>query len=1292
MASIINPSPQIDRGPYVYQASGQSYTAVTKSMTVTSGESPKFAQLWIIDTSDAVDSRLTEPANHNLSHTAVSLMTSLDTMLRTCNPFVQSYMSMGEKMRSEQQLALSEGRTASTVTMRMLYDTAKDSRRYNLPSASEIAVVYVGDSAGNPIGTFEFAVHSRTSDAYSFDRLKTSSPFLDPLAYPLLFPRGCYGWHPHLHTNPSDGAKPNKITQNQFIKQRIAFRPDSATNFSLLHSSGSLFHAYVCDSYMRLEAARLDYLYHNQSKLRIESYRILTDHVNTGDAGRVGRKIILPSTFIGSPRHMYEYFQDCMAIFRQKGKPDLFITVTCNPKWVEIESSKCSTKERPDLITRVFKLKLNSILEDIVNDEIFGKVVAWCYTIEYQKRGLPHAHMLFTLHESDKVRNPDIIDRYIRAEIPDPNSTDPKEKDLHNIIKSFMIHGPCGPSFGQAKCLNEAGICTKGYPKPFREKTSLNSDTGLPFYRRRNNNITIRLGHSPETFVEVDNRFVVPFNPYLSLKYNCHINVEDCCSIKSVKYITKYICKGHDAATIELEYNEIKEFRDSRYVSAPEAVWRLLNFQIHEKSHTVIKLSVHLPGEHTVMYEEGNEGDVVNSKKAQRSTLTAYFEMNRNESFPRDLHYYEFPTHFTWNVSSKTWKPRQRRGDGVVARMYTVSPNDKEKYYLRLNLLYTVGSTSFEDLRTVNGEIYSTFEAAAVARGLLETDETWRQCLQEAAMTQMPRQLRQLFVILIVFNTIADVSGLFEDFWQEMSDFNPSRHRHLSESELEFEIAKHRSLILQDLESQLTMHGLSLSSFHLPEPDPNFDELITFDEVEAQEEATSLMNLLNTDQRRLYDDVLSTLSRNDQNAKAIFLDGPGGTGKTFLYRALINRLIAERKSVVVAATTGLAAILLEGGRTVHSTFGIPLEVSSDTISLIKHRTKKAQKLLQADLIIIDEASMLSCNILSVIDRLLRDLTNNNHPFGGKCFFMGGDFRQILPIVEHGGRLECVEACLKRHALWPVFEKHSLTVNMRAEDEEIEFKEFLMSVGDGRLGSGIEIPPDLICPDLESLIFFVFGDLSGNLHQSAILAPTNALCAHVNDLIVSKLGGEAVELLSIDKVVGDTPEETATLATAFPTEFLNSKTPNGLPPHLLRLKKRAVVILLRNLNPDQGLCNGTRLQVEEIGSSILTLTIRNGPKAGRTVMLPRITLISEDKALPCKVSRYQFPVRLAHAMTINKSQGQTLNRVGLYLPRPVFSHGQLYVAFSRVRRRSDIKVCVCGENKTLNVVYEEVLDV
>ena len=136
-----------------------------------------------------------------------------------------------------------------------------------------------------------------------------------------------------------------------------------------------------------------------------------------------------------------------------------------------------SVIRKKDLITRVFKLKLNSILGNIVNNEIFGKVVAWCYTIEYQKRGLPHAHMLFTLH--DRVRNPDIIDRYIRAEIPDPNSTDPKE--LHNIIKSFMIHGPCGPSFGQAKCLNDLRICTKGYPKQFRDKTSLNSDTGLPF-------------------------------------------------------------------------------------------------------------------------------------------------------------------------------------------------------------------------------------------------------------------------------------------------------------------------------------------------------------------------------------------------------------------------------------------------------------------------------------------------------------------------------------------------------------------------------------------------------------------------------------------------------------------------------------------------------------------------------------------------------------------------------------------------------------------------------------------
>ena len=224
-------------------------------------------------------------------------------------------------------------------------------------------------------------------------------------------------------------------------------------------------------------------------------------------------------------------------------------------------------------------------------------------------------------------------------------------------------------------------------------------------------------------------------------------------------------------------------------------------------------------------------------------------------------------------------------------------------------------------------------------------------------------------------------------------------------------------------------------------------------------------------------------------------------------------------------------------------------------------------------------------------------------------------------------------------------------------------------------------------------------MSGDLSAFAVLCPTNFICEHVNAKIVEKLGGTSVELRSIDEVVCDSLEESAQLTTVFPNEFLNSKTPNGLPPHMLRLKKGTIVVLLRNLNPKEGLCNGTRLRVEHIRTSVLTATVLTGPKTGNVILLPRITLIADDSALPCKLSRYQFPIRVAFAMTINKAQGQTLERVGIYLPQKVFSHGQLYVALSRARRQSSVKVCIehslpqplkRRSGFTANIVYREIL--
>ena len=147
---------------------------------------------------------------------------------------------------------------------------------------------------------------------------------------------------------------------------------------------------------------------------------------------------------------------------------------------------------------------------------------------------------------------------------------------------------------------------------------------------------------------------------------------------------------------------------------------------------------------------------------------------------------------------------------------------------------------------------------------------------------------------------------------------------------------------------------------------------------------------------------------------------------------------------------------------------------------------------------------------------------------------------------------------------------------------------------------------------------------------------------------------------------------------------------GLPPSQLKVKLGAPLMLLRNLDVGQGLCNGTRLRLVEMTNRVLLVRIISGPSAGQSAFIPRITVSTSADQLPFELHRRQFPVRLAFAMTINKSQGQSLNMVGIDLRYPVFSHGQLYVAMSRGTNWGRVYVLLQKERKTQNIVYKEVL--
>ena len=137
------------------------------------------------------------------------------------------------------------------------------------------------------------------------------------------------------------------------------------------------------------------------------------------------------------------------------------------------------------------------------------------------------------------------------------------------------------------------------------------------------------------------------------------------------------------------------------------------------------------------------------------------------------------------------------------------------------------------------------------------------------------------------------------------------------------------------------------------------------------------------------------------------------------------------------------------------------------------------------------------------------------------------------------------------------------------------------------------------------------------------------------------------------------------------------------------------MLLRNLNQSSGLCNGTRLVITQLYDKIIEAKILASSNIGHKVFIPRISLTATESKWPFIFKRRQFPIRPCYAMTINKSQGQSLKQVGLYLSQPVFTHGQLYVALSRVTSRQGLKILIennqeLPNNYTKNIVYKDVL--
>lgn len=393
--------------------------------------------------------------------------------------------------------------------------------------------------------------------------------------------------------------------------------------------------------------------------------------------------------------------------------------------------------------------------------------------------------------------------------------------------------------------------------------------------------------------------------------------------------------------------------------------------------------------------------------------------------------------------------------------------------------------------------------------------------------------------------------------------------------------------------------------------------------------------------------------------------------------------------VVPVAFTGIAASLLEDGQTIHSRFGVPLNVDANTTW--RHDDPKFEDLRDCTLILWDESSMCSKHIIDGVDRFMRDLCEVNEPFGGKYVVFSGDFRQTLPIVKGGNTTRSVNICFKNSQLWKKVKKFSLAENMRASEDQ-SYSDWLMNIGNGThrtpshdLKDFAHIPSKIILrgkdKDLASFAFNTTEPISPEMISSkfnaAILTTLNEDADRINDLVLERMSGQIHQYLSADKLI----TEDAAEADLYPLESILSQTPSGFPHHELNLKVGCVVMCLKNIAIHLGLCNGTRMKVISLHKELIECEILYGRHRGKRYYISKHRFAPDMKNLPpCAFERFQFPLKLAFAMTINKSQGQTFDRIAIYLPQPVFAHGQLYVAFSRVRTYDSVKVLI--ENKFL----------
>ncbi|XP_026435136.1 uncharacterized protein LOC113332849 [Papaver somniferum] len=387
------------KGPLVFTIHGE-LRHQTSTLLPENGDRATYSQLYIYDPSDVVSKRMKD------------------------NPMLDKEVPSTEK----------------DVYVSLQCKSDKDKRRYNLPTIDEVSVILPGDGTIKS-GVRDIVLHLKGSRY--LERINECHPAYLPLHYVLLFPYDELSWEPDMVRWNVELKKPTKVrlSQKDYYGYRLFPR---VGEYSTILRGGMLLQEFLVDAWAATEQNRLEWMKHGQLKLHAQNYKKVYKMASSNqNPAETGLPLILPSSFTCGPRYMDEIYHDSMAITRYNHHPDIFLTMTANPNWEEIRGSLFQHQqpyERPDILARVFEMKRKALMDEIQQNKAFETTVTHVYTIEFQKRGLPHMHALIFLDTADKIHTPEKVDNIVCAEFPD-EVDDPL---LFETIQKCMVHGPCG--------------------------------------------------------------------------------------------------------------------------------------------------------------------------------------------------------------------------------------------------------------------------------------------------------------------------------------------------------------------------------------------------------------------------------------------------------------------------------------------------------------------------------------------------------------------------------------------------------------------------------------------------------------------------------------------------------------------------------------------------------------------------------------------------------------------------------------------------------------------------------